>query len=220
MKDCAESGSALSSVQEDYLEALWQLGGRHGRGVTLTALAQHLGISAASASDVVQRLQAGALVARAPRGAIMLTPAGRGCAARVAARHSLLKRFFTALLGVPDAIAEQDACRVEHALHPDTCQRLKGFVARYAQDRPGAADVVPLAQMRRGWSGRVVAVGGGAARLRLARLGVCVGADITVLQNRGRGPVMVRVGNSRVAVGRGLAARLYLTITHGSQGIA
>lgn len=43
---------------------------------------------------------------------------------------------------------------------------------------------------------------------RLAALGLVVGAHLEVLQNSGRGPVLVRVQNTRVALGRNEAAKV------------
>lgn len=43
---------------------------------------------------------------------------------------------------------------------------------------------------------------------RLLSLGICPGAEIENLQNRGRGPLIVRVHGVRVALGRGEASRV------------
>lgn len=202
-----------ANAQEDYLEALLALGAQQGNGVTLTELARRLGISAASASDVVRRLHEAGLVARAPRGLITLTAAGEGRAEHVAARHRLIKRFFTDVLRVPPDIAEDDACRAEHALHAETCARLNDFLEHLDADALEGDGTVPLTLLRKGQSGKLVRIAGGhAARIRLAALGVRPGVRLHVLQNSGHAPVMVRVGNARVAIGRGLATRLHIAL--------
>jgi Fe2+ transport system protein FeoA len=43
---------------------------------------------------------------------------------------------------------------------------------------------------------------------RLIALGLAPGAELRVLQNRGRGPVLVEVHGARVALGWGQAARV------------
>jgi ferrous iron transport protein A len=43
---------------------------------------------------------------------------------------------------------------------------------------------------------------------RLAALGLTLGAEIEVLQNPGRGPVLVLVRGTRLALGRGQAAKI------------
>lgn len=43
---------------------------------------------------------------------------------------------------------------------------------------------------------------------RLIALGLTPGAEVCVLQNRGRGPLIVEVHGARLALGRGQAARV------------
>ena len=206
-----------ANAQEDYLEALLAMGTQHGQGVPLTELAGRLGISPASASEVVKRLQDAGCVARGPRGRIRLTEAGLGCAERVAERHRVIKRFFTDVLHVPPEIAERDACRAEHALHAETCARLEDFLEHLEADALERDGSVALTLLQKGQSGTLVRIAGGqGARIRLAGLGVRPGVHLQVLQNSGHAPVMVRVGNARVAIGRRLATRLHITLDKGA----
>ena len=58
---------------------------------------------------------------------------------------------------------------------------------------------------------------------RLLSLGICPGAEIQNLQNRGRGPLIVRVHGVRLALGRGQASRVVvqpLSIDECSESIA
>ena len=43
---------------------------------------------------------------------------------------------------------------------------------------------------------------------RLAALGLVAGTPVEVLQNRGRGPLLIRVRETRIALGRGEAAQV------------
>lgn len=45
---------------------------------------------------------------------------------------------------------------------------------------------------------------------RLESMGFRVGSKVTVLNNEGRGPVVVMVGNSRVALARGIAKKIMI----------
>ncbi|MEA3559456.1 MAG: FeoA family protein [Candidatus Thermoplasmatota archaeon] len=49
--------------------------------------------------------------------------------------------------------------------------------------------------------------GGRSVNLRLSELGLGVGSKVTVLQNAG-GPVIVFYGDSRMALGRGVASKM------------
>ncbi len=50
-------------------------------------------------------------------------------------RHDDLQRFFTEVLGVQSAVAEADACQVEHGLSAETSQRLHEFLL-FLDDMP------------------------------------------------------------------------------------
>jgi ferrous iron transport protein A len=51
-------------------------------------------------------------------------------------------------------------------------------------------------------------VGGARFRSRLAALGFTPGAQITMLQNIGYGPLIVRLRDARIALGRGEASKI------------
>jgi ferrous iron transport protein A len=51
-------------------------------------------------------------------------------------------------------------------------------------------------------------VGGGELLSRLISMGLVVGVPLVVLQNSGRGPVLVLVRDTRLALGRGEATRV------------
>jgi ferrous iron transport protein A len=63
--------------------------------------------------------------------------------------------------------------------------------------------------MRSGEKGVVAELIGGHRLLsRMATLGFTPGAEITVVQNYGRGPLIARVRDARIALGRGEAGKV------------
>ncbi len=71
--------------------------------------------------------------------------------------------------------------------------------------------VVSLSAMRTGEHGEIVELAGGRSLLsRMTALGFTPGADVTIVQNYGRGPLIARVRDARVALGRGEAGRVYV----------
>jgi ferrous iron transport protein A len=69
--------------------------------------------------------------------------------------------------------------------------------------------LVALDRLPTGASAVVRALRGGAEMTqRLAALGLTEGASIVVLQNARRGPLLVRVRDTRIAIGRGEAAKI------------
>lgn len=66
-----------------------------------------------------------------------------------------------------------------------------------------------VAQMKQGCCAVVRQLGGGKEfASRLASMGVAIGTRLEVMQNRGRGPLLVLVRDSRVALGRGEAMKI------------
>lgn len=67
----------------------------------------------------------------------------------------------------------------------------------------------PLTHLANGSSGLIAALPRqcGLAK-RLISLGLVPGARVVVLQNRGRGPLIVEVHGARIALGRGQAERV------------
>jgi ferrous iron transport protein A len=70
---------------------------------------------------------------------------------------------------------------------------------------------VPLNALHAGEQGVVVGMSGGHGLLcRMTSLGFTPGAEVTVVQNYGRGPLIARVRDARVALGRGEAGKIYV----------
>lgn len=69
--------------------------------------------------------------------------------------------------------------------------------------------MVPLTMACPGEEMRLVAIRGGCRmRKRLADLGLNPGTTVRVVQHNGRGPTIVAVKGSRLAIGRGMAHRI------------
>jgi ferrous iron transport protein A len=72
-----------------------------------------------------------------------------------------------------------------------------------------SANGMSLSALRSGESARIEGVHGGHGFLsRLASLGFTPGAHLRVIQNFGRGPIIVNLRDTRVALGRGEAAKI------------
>ena len=71
---------------------------------------------------------------------------------------------------------------------------------------PARDGIVSLSDVRAGETGVVTELAGGRGLLgRMTSLGFTPGAEVTVVQNFGRGPLITRVRGARIALGRGEA---------------
>lgn len=110
---------------EDYLEAILILQKQKGESAVRSIdLARHMGFSKPSISHAVGLLQNGGFLTVDIDGFLHLTEIGREMAEKIYERHL----FFTKQLiaaGVDQETAEQDACRMEHAISDASFEKLK-----------------------------------------------------------------------------------------------
>jgi len=111
---------------EDYLESILILQERLGQ-VRSIDIVNELGFSKPSISIAMKKLRENGYIHMAGDGTITLEDSGMAIAARIYSRHKIITRFFT-LLGVSDAVAAEDACKVEHDLNDETFEKIRKFV--------------------------------------------------------------------------------------------
>jgi len=89
--------------------------------------------------------------------------------------------------------------------------RNRSRTPRAATSQNSQNQVVPLSAMHAGEQGVVVDLAGGRGLLcRMASLGFTPGAEVTVVQNFGRGPLIALVRDARIALGRGEAGKIHV----------
>lgn len=107
---------------EDYLESILKLQ-QQGKAVRSIDVVADLGYSKPSVSVGMKRLRESGYITMDKGGVITLTPSGQAVAERIISRHRTLTEFFIRL-GVDPAVAERDACKVEHDLSDETFEKL------------------------------------------------------------------------------------------------
>jgi len=117
----------LTRSLEDYLEAIWRLV-RAGRAARVRDIACAVGVQMPSVTAALKGLSRRGLVNYDPYELVTLTERGREAAAEIAARHRVLREFLADVLGLDDQVAEDNACRMEHAADAEMLERLGQFV--------------------------------------------------------------------------------------------
>ncbi len=83
-----------------------------------------------------------------------------------------------------------------------------------SQVQPIIAARIALADLRTDWCATIRSFSTGRLEMaRLASLGFTPGAQVSMTQNFGRGPLIVTVRGTRVALGRGEAAQIFVETT-------
>ncbi|OWV19336.1 iron (metal) dependent repressor, DtxR family [Fibrobacter sp. UWB16] len=118
----------LSQSLEDYLEMVHML--RLANGIArVKDIAAALSVKMPSVAKAILELKKLGLVTQEPYSGVELTEEGRKAAADVLNRHILLKGFLIRL-GVSEAIADKDACSMEHILSAETLSIIEDFMKK------------------------------------------------------------------------------------------
>ena len=118
---------SLHESAEMYLETIYVLS-QQSSTVRSVDVAEHMGYSKPSVSRAVGLLKQGGYLVTDKEGFLSLTEQGLKVAQTIFERHTLLSSVLIAL-GVSEATAMEDACKIEHVLSEETFEALK----RHAQ---------------------------------------------------------------------------------------
>src|SRR6202030_4050882 len=130
--------SPLTRSQQDYLKALYLLHGDQ-RPVPTRDLAQRLGISSPSVSEMVTRLAAQGLVEHDRYKGQQLTREGRKVALELVRHHRLLEMFLVQVLGYTWDEVHDEAERLEHVISERMEARIFELLGRPQLDPHGHA---------------------------------------------------------------------------------
>lgn len=129
----------MSEANEDYLEAVYELAGDVEKPVRSVDIAKKLDVSKASVNKAISILKENGYVMQQPYGDVYLTEKGMDYGKSVFKRHLLLYHFLSDVLGVDDETAEEEACRMEHAISDDTLIRWTVYLENNYPDVEEAA---------------------------------------------------------------------------------
>lgn len=125
----------VSMSHEDYLEAIVMLGGTTEQSVRSVDIAKQMDVSKASVNKAIGLLKERGLAEQPYYGDVTLTEKGYEYGLAVLKRHRYLTAFLSKGLGIPDDVAEQEACLMEHAISDDSFEKWIAFI-----DKMGIVD--------------------------------------------------------------------------------
>ena len=112
---------------EEYLESIGALE-ESENPVSTTSIAQSMGLSLASVSEMVRRLSEKGLVEHTPYGGARLTDEGQQRFLRLTRRHRLWEVFLNRHLGIGWEEVYNHACTLEHATTDLVAEKLAEFL--------------------------------------------------------------------------------------------
>jgi DtxR family Mn-dependent transcriptional regulator len=211
----------FSSAVEDYAKAIYAL--QRGDGaVSTTALAERLGVTAASASGMVRKLDEHGLVTHVPYKGVRLTETGTRLALEVLRHHRLLELYLAESLGVPWDRVHEEAEVLEHVLSEDLEALIAAKLGNPTHDPHGdpipSADLqmpdeptLSLAELEPGTEGTFVRVSDSDPEMLryLAERKIAPGAEVRVEDKQPfGGPLFVAINDQTHVLGGQLAGAM------------
>lgn len=209
---------AKTERMEMYLKAVLTLQ-QFAPPATVSKVAEFMGVSAPSASEMLRRLEQQGFVRGANEG-FNLTASGQEKATTVVRRLRLAERLLTDILRLDLPKVYDEACKMEHVISDEVEARLAAVLGHPATcphglPIPGEADtIIPtrtLIELETGQAVRVASVPeeDGALLEYLVQQGLIPGAVVEVEGVAPfNGPITLRIGGLARAIGREVAARI------------
>jgi DtxR family transcriptional regulator, Mn-dependent transcriptional regulator len=210
----------VSAAIEDYAKAIYALQERgEGCAVTTNALAERMGVTPASASAMVKKLDGMGLVMHRRYRGVQLTAKGSAIALEVLRHHRLLELYLSESLGVPWDRVHDEAEVLEHVLSEELEELIAAKLGDPTHDPhgdpiPSRDGLVPdeptvsLQALATGDTGRFVRISDSDPEMLryLAARGIAPGDAFEVVDKQPfDGPVFARFGGAVHVLGGSLA---------------
>jgi len=117
----------LTPVMEDYLEAIFDLD-QDKKVVRVKDIAKRMDVKMPTVSSMLKTLNDRGLVHYEKYEYIELTKTGERVGKEMRRRHEVLNKFLTEILKIDPRSADEEACKMEHALSSTTLDSLVDFM--------------------------------------------------------------------------------------------
>lgn len=111
---------------EDYLEAIYTVARRKGYA-KVRDVSNMLNVGPPSVTEMFKKLSDDNLINYEKYSGVTLTSKGENIAKETRVKHNTIRDFLL-ILGIDEKIADEDACKIEHTVNPETMERLTKFV--------------------------------------------------------------------------------------------
>lgn len=217
----------VSENIEEYLESIWELT-QDGRPARTTDIAKKMKVSPASVTEMMQRLDSQGYITYEKYKGATLTDSGKAIGESVKRKHRLLERFLVDVLGIDKEKSHDEACRLEHMLsdeserrisemmnHPTTCPDGDPIPAmdRLCGDKGDRCSV--LSDLSEGDEGVIshLSCEDPTKVRRIIAMGFVPERRLAVEEKLPMGgPILVKVGDCRVALAKEYADLVHIDI--------
>ncbi len=221
----------VSENVEEYLECIWELT-QEGSPARTTDIAKRMKFSPASVTEMLQKLDASGYITYEKYKGALLTKEGMRIGSTIKRRHRLLERFLVDILGIDKEKSHDEACRLEHMLseeserriseimnHPTTCPDGDPIpnmeeICKMDQDKESVA----LSDLEEGSEGTIshLRCDDSQKIRRIISMGFVPQRRLSIEERLPmNGPMLVKVGDSRIALAKDYADLVYVHVRPG-----
>lgn len=118
----------LSSVMEDYLEAIFDVG-KEKRVIRVKDIAKRLDVKMPTVTSMFKTLSKRGFVHYEKYEYVELTDKGSEVGSEIHRKHMVLRKFLTDILNIDLNTADEEGCKMEHALSVGTLDSITDFMA-------------------------------------------------------------------------------------------
>jgi DtxR family Mn-dependent transcriptional regulator len=196
----------MTVSEEDYLKAIYEIT-KTKKIARTREIARKMNVSDASASEMIVKLRKKGFVIHRPHKGLMLTEKGKTKAKEIVKRHEVIERFLSDVLKIRKDVHEE-AERLEHVISKASLRKMnslsticKGKILRLSEI--DSYQIVKVALIR---------IDTDEILDRLNAIGIVPGAKIEVIRGMVRGPMIIKVKGSKIAIGDDIASRIFVEV--------
>jgi len=124
----------LAPRLEDYLETIYLLEKKNGVA-RVKEIAKERNVRMSAVTEVLKKLSKRGFVHYEPYGYVKTTEKGKDYAENLYRKHKVIIDFMKTVLLLPEKVAEQEGCLMEHHLSPETIERIKKLTAFFKKKK-------------------------------------------------------------------------------------
>lgn len=225
MDEQAEDEAVTSRVVQDYLKRLIGATEWGGSSLSVSGLAQRMGVAPSTASENVRRLDKLGLISHVPYRGITLTDKGEKLALKMVRKHRILETYLHQKLGYPWDQVHAEAEELEHAASDKLIAAMERALGNPRVDPHGdpiptsdgqlpQVSTLPLVQAPLNTPATVARIKDNQAELLrfLESVGIVPGCQLLPLENIPEAGIMrLKVDGHEVTLGKPAVAAIWVT---------
>jgi DtxR family transcriptional regulator, Mn-dependent transcriptional regulator len=211
----------LSKQKEDYLKEIYKLQTKKNRSLKQAEIASKLKLSKPTTSEMVKKLETDGFLLIQEKRAVSLTKKGIKEARKVHRKHQLIEVFFNKLLNIKQKNKfHTEAHKMEHELSDEASDKLDDLLNNpdFCPDGNPIPDknstIIELNKLPINKAATILFAKTQDPQdlTRLSSLGIVPGTNVSIIKKISKGPIMLSVKESELALGSEICSKIYVEL--------